>query len=232
MTRPYVLAEANQKQIAERKIEVAVLPWGATEHHNMHLPYGNDAITVTKIGELICQKAYEAGAGVCLLPTIPFGCNSNLLAFPMTAAIAWRDRHGLDTKSVGWVLAGRLPGAALGTWLLVVADDTTLTVVIAAFVLGAVAIIATGVHVERTPVTSLITGAASATASLVASIGGPPLALVYRSSEGPTIRASLSFVFVFGIILSVTIRIVLNFFLMKDLEQANKAPERAPAGKA
>lgn len=84
MTRPYILAEAKQKQIAEQNIEVAVLPWGATEPHNMHLPYGTDMITVTRIGELICQKAFEAGAGVCLLPTIPFGCNSNLLGFPMT----------------------------------------------------------------------------------------------------------------------------------------------------
>ncbi len=143
-----------------------------------------------------------------------------LLAFPMTAAIAWRDRHGLDTRSVGWVLAGRLPGAALGTWLLLVVDDTTLTVVVAAFVLGAAAIIATGVHVQRTPVTSLVAGAASATASLVASIGGPPLALVYRSSEGPTIRASLSFVFVFGIILSVTIRIVIGEIADTDWQVA------------
>jgi creatinine amidohydrolase len=84
VTRPYVLAEAKQKQIIERKTEVAVLPWGATEPHNMHLPYGTDTITATKIGELICEKADEAGAAVCLLPGIPFGCNSNLLAFPMT----------------------------------------------------------------------------------------------------------------------------------------------------
>lgn len=84
VTRPYVLAEARQKQIIERKIEVAVLPWGATEPHNMHLPYGTDTITATRIGELICERACEAGAAVCLLPSIPFGCNSNLLAFPMT----------------------------------------------------------------------------------------------------------------------------------------------------
>ncbi len=84
MTRPYILSEANQKQIAERDVEVVVLPWGATEPHNMHLPYGTDAITVTRIGELICQRAYEGGAAVCLLPTVPFGCNGNLLGFPMT----------------------------------------------------------------------------------------------------------------------------------------------------
>jgi creatinine amidohydrolase len=84
VTRSYILAEANQNQVRDRKIEVAVLPWGATEPHNLHLPYGNDTLTVTRIGELICQRAYEAGAGVCLLPSIPFGCDANLMKFPMT----------------------------------------------------------------------------------------------------------------------------------------------------
>jgi creatinine amidohydrolase len=84
VTRPYVLAETTLKSVRERGVEVAVLPWGATEPHNLHLPYGTDAITATKIGELICQRASEAGARVCLLPTIPFGCNGNLLGFPMT----------------------------------------------------------------------------------------------------------------------------------------------------
>lgn len=84
MSRPYILAEASQHQIQQRKIEVAVLPWGATEPHNLHLPYGCDTITATKIGERICERAYEAGAEVCLLPSIPYGCNGNLFGFPMT----------------------------------------------------------------------------------------------------------------------------------------------------
>jgi len=50
----------------------------------MHLPYGCDAITVSRIGELICERAYEDGAEVILLPTIPYGVNTNLMAFPMT----------------------------------------------------------------------------------------------------------------------------------------------------
>jgi uncharacterized membrane protein YfcA len=183
------------------------------------------AAAVTLVGSAL-QGTIGFGFGVLAVPVFTLidpllaPVPVLLLAFPMTAAIAWRDRHGLETATVGWALLGRLPGAALGTWLLLVADETALTVVVAGFVLGAVAIIASGLHIRRTPVTSVIAGAASATAGLVASIGGPPLALVYRSSEGPTIRASLSFVFVFGIMLSVTIRIVIGEIAETDWQVA------------
>ncbi|MGM0507531.1 MAG: creatininase family protein, partial [Bacteroidota bacterium] len=36
--RPYILAETNYKELLETEIEVAVLPWGATEAHNYHVP--------------------------------------------------------------------------------------------------------------------------------------------------------------------------------------------------
>jgi creatinine amidohydrolase/Fe(II)-dependent formamide hydrolase-like protein len=44
MSRPYVLAETNWKTIREVEYQVGILPWGATEVHNLHLPYGTDTI--------------------------------------------------------------------------------------------------------------------------------------------------------------------------------------------
>ena len=44
MIRPYILAETNWKALKDMRFEVAVLPWGATEAHNYHLPYGTDNI--------------------------------------------------------------------------------------------------------------------------------------------------------------------------------------------
>jgi len=40
--RPYLLAETNWKAVREADFQVAVLPWGATEAHNYHLPYATD----------------------------------------------------------------------------------------------------------------------------------------------------------------------------------------------
>jgi creatinine amidohydrolase len=42
--RPYVLAEATWKTVEHTPYTVAVLPWGATEPHNYHLPYATDII--------------------------------------------------------------------------------------------------------------------------------------------------------------------------------------------
>lgn len=76
MTRPYILAETNWKHLKDTKIEIAVLPWGATEAHNYHLPYATDVIEGTAIAEEAGRIAYEKGAKVIILPTIPFGVNT------------------------------------------------------------------------------------------------------------------------------------------------------------
>jgi creatinine amidohydrolase len=74
--RPYILAETNWKGIQETKFEVAILPWGATEAHNYHLPYGTDIIEANEIAAESARIAWEAGAKAIVLPTIPFGVNT------------------------------------------------------------------------------------------------------------------------------------------------------------
>jgi len=69
--RPWILAEANYGYTKENPYQVAVLPLGATEPHNLHLPYGTDVFEGTVIGEHICAAAHQQGAKVALLPTIP-----------------------------------------------------------------------------------------------------------------------------------------------------------------
>jgi creatinine amidohydrolase len=74
--RPYILHESNWKYIKDQKFDLAILPWGATEAHNYHLPYGTDVIEADQIAAESARKAYEAGAKVIVLPTIPFGVNT------------------------------------------------------------------------------------------------------------------------------------------------------------
>jgi creatinine amidohydrolase len=80
--REWKLAEQNHAFIRQQRWEVAVLPFGATEPHNLHMPYGTDNYEVEAIGERCCEKAYQSGAGVLLLPTIPYGVNTNHLQVP------------------------------------------------------------------------------------------------------------------------------------------------------
>lgn len=81
--RPYILSEANYDYIKQNPYEVAVLPLGATEPHNLHLPYGTDMYEGTIVGEQICAYAHERGGKVVLLPTIPYGTETNMRQFPL-----------------------------------------------------------------------------------------------------------------------------------------------------
>jgi creatinine amidohydrolase/Fe(II)-dependent formamide hydrolase-like protein len=52
-----VLLEANYRQLLDRRPNVAVLPWGATEAHNFHLPHGTDVIEATAVAERAADLA-------------------------------------------------------------------------------------------------------------------------------------------------------------------------------
>ena len=71
--RPYILEETNWKQIKNQKYEVAVLPWGATEPHNYHLPYGTDSLETARIAADAAKKAWDKGSKIMVLPAIPLG---------------------------------------------------------------------------------------------------------------------------------------------------------------
>ncbi|QEG24516.1 creatininase family protein [Mariniblastus fucicola] len=80
--KPWNLSQTNYATIKQNDYEVAVLPMGATEPHNLHLPYGTDLFEGTIVGEKICEAAWDQGAKVLLLPTIPYGTETNMREFP------------------------------------------------------------------------------------------------------------------------------------------------------
>jgi creatinine amidohydrolase len=81
-----ILAEQTHAFVREQRWQAAVLPFGATEPHNLHMPYGTDNFEVEAIGRRACQAAYDRGAKVLLLPTIPYGVNTNHLQIPGAVA--------------------------------------------------------------------------------------------------------------------------------------------------
>ena len=74
--QPYVLTETNWKSVSETDFGTAVLPWGAIESHNTHLPHGTDNIQLDRIAADACAVAWELGARVIALPTVPYGVNT------------------------------------------------------------------------------------------------------------------------------------------------------------
>jgi creatinine amidohydrolase len=106
--RPYVLAETIWKSVRGNVPEVAVLPWGATEAHNYHLPYATDTIQCDHVAATAARIAWDAGARVVVLPTVPFGVQTGQLDIPLClnlnpstqAAILADLAHSLDGQGV------------------------------------------------------------------------------------------------------------------------------------
>ena len=76
---PYILSHTTWKTVRGTDYQVAILPWGATEAHNYHLPYGTDAYEAAHVAAESAKKAWDAGARVVVLPAIPFGVNTGQL---------------------------------------------------------------------------------------------------------------------------------------------------------
>ncbi len=95
--KPWKLALSNYGEIRQHRYEVAVLPLGATEPHNLHLPYGTDTLESDTLGNMACQRAWDRGAKVILLPTIPYGTETNQMAFPLAM--------NLNPSTLGLVIA-------------------------------------------------------------------------------------------------------------------------------
>ena len=80
--RPWVLSDTAWPAVRDATYSVAILPWGATEAHNTHLPYGTDTIETTQVANEAARLAWE-GARTIVLPTVPFGVNTGQLDIPL-----------------------------------------------------------------------------------------------------------------------------------------------------
>lgn len=75
--RPVDLQHATYLDIKEGNYTYAVLPWGATEPHNYHLPYLTDAHIGHSIAIEATTKARDRyGALGMVLPTLPLGAQN------------------------------------------------------------------------------------------------------------------------------------------------------------
>lgn len=62
--------------LKRKRIDLVLLPWGATEPHNLHLPYGTDTILSNDIALEASRKAGLKGIYSIILPSIPLGAQN------------------------------------------------------------------------------------------------------------------------------------------------------------
>jgi creatinine amidohydrolase len=74
MYSKYDITTAKWGEVKEMgHYDMAILPWGATEPHNFHLPYCTDLLTAQAVAFEVAEKAALQGVKLMVLPGIPLG---------------------------------------------------------------------------------------------------------------------------------------------------------------
>jgi len=146
----------------------------------------------------------------------PMLCN----AIVLTALLAHRERRSIDFVGVGWALAGRFPGTALGALALLVLPRQQLTLAFALLVLAAVVLSGLPIRVRPTRAGLIGAGALSGFMGTTVAMGGPPMALLFQHAAGARLRGTLSGFFVVGASVSLLAVIAIGRFGRGELTLA------------
>ncbi|MDP9443846.1 MAG: sulfite exporter TauE/SafE family protein [Actinomycetota bacterium] len=157
----------------------------------------------------VIQGAVGFGVGLVAAPVVTF-LDPSLMPGSLLVAgfllplmsLAAEHRH-VDPR-VGWVFAGRLLGTVPGVLIVAVSSPEQLAIAVALMTLVAVALTVHAFTVPVTRTTLSTAGFFSAIGATAASIGGPPLGIVYQRSDPRTVRATTALVFAVGSLLSMT----------------------------
>lgn len=161
------------------------------------------ALTVTFLATVV-QGTIGLGFGMLSVPVLTLvdpvltPVPQLIITLPLAVMMLEGERHAVEWKAVTRVTAARMIGIGVGIWLLTLADERLLDGLIGLTVLLAVAAIISGVTVHRNHTSEIVAGMVSGTAGTISSIGGPPLALLYRRDSGASVRSNLAAIFLLG----------------------------------
>lgn len=120
---------------------------------------------------------------------------------------AYRNRGPIDWKGIRWGSMGLLPGSVAAGFMLSVVSTRALAILVGALVLLAVLVSLTGLHVRRSAGVLVAAGTVSGFMGTTATIGGPPIALVFQRESGPFIRSTLARFFLVATVFAVAAQI-------------------------
>lgn len=114
-----------------------------------------------------------------------------------------RDGRYADWTGVGWAMLGRLPGTGLGVLAVVMLSQRTFGLIVGLCVLACVVLSLLTWRPRPQPRALVIAGIASGAGGTAASIGGPPIALLYQSEAGPRVRGTIGGYYILGSVTSI-----------------------------
>ncbi len=121
-----------------------------------------------------------------------------IMSLPMTAGSAWRERSHIDREGVVWTTLGRLPGVALGAFIVSRLEPAALASWIGGMVVVASLMSVAAVQIPVAALPSAVVGAVAGVMGTTSSMGGPPIALLYQREPGPVLRSTLGATFLIG----------------------------------
>lgn len=127
-----------------------------------------------------------------------------IMSLPMSAASAFRERGHIDREGVVWATLGRLPGVALGGFIVSRLEPEAFAAWIGAMVVVASLMSIATTNIPLTALSVAVVGAIAGVMGTTSSVGGPPLALLYQRAAGPVLRSTLGATFLIGSSLSLT----------------------------
>ena len=121
----------------------------------------------------------------------------------LTVLLVYRERTAIDFHGIQWAMVGRLVGTVLASTILLVVSADQLVLLSGVFILSAVGMSLSGVRFDPIRPVLVVAGMLSGLLGTIASVGGPPMALVYQHAAGARIRSTMSGFFLLGTILSL-----------------------------
>ena len=152
----------------------------------------------------VVQSAVGLGVGLVAAPVTallePHLMPGALLmvAVLMPCLTLLHDHDDIDWAGLGWSLPARLPGTAVGVWVVTALSARQLGIAIGLVVLVAVAVTWRAFEVPVNRASLSAAWFASGITGTATSIGGPPIAIVYQHRPAQEIRTTMAVYFLVG----------------------------------
>ena len=138
-----------------------------------------------------------------------------LLGLQIALRVFFREKDGAALEKVKPLIIGRLVGGPIGLLLLLNLSEKYLSIAVGVIVLIGGLGSFFGWVINRNNLNSFFAGTFSGIFGMVAAVGGPPVALLYRNTKSQEFRPSLNIVFSIGILITLSL-LVLSGNLFTD----------------
>lgn len=101
LLRKIDITRTNYGLVRDEEYHIALLPWGATEPHNLHLPYLTDCLLSQAIALDAAMLAWERGVHAMVLPPVPYGSqNPGQRELPFCIHARYRTQYAILQDTV------------------------------------------------------------------------------------------------------------------------------------